>query len=84
MEREPLVLNKRSYNWITERICGVVEGRQPLICVSGQICRPLLRPGREAASGSDGILYGHAGGIRELAGAMTIAPKIFPTPTWAK
>src|SRR5262245_38369639 len=27
--REPLVLNKRSYNWITERICGIVENPQP-------------------------------------------------------
>ncbi len=31
MEREPLVLNKRSYHWITERICGIIEGPQPLI-----------------------------------------------------
>lgn len=28
--REPLVLNNRSYSWITERICGIVENRQPL------------------------------------------------------
>jgi Ni/Fe-hydrogenase subunit HybB-like protein len=27
--REPLVLNKRSYSWITDRICGIVEKRQP-------------------------------------------------------
>ncbi|MEM1441078.1 MAG: NrfD/PsrC family molybdoenzyme membrane anchor subunit [Verrucomicrobiota bacterium] len=29
--REPLVLNDRSMNWITERICGIVENRQPFI-----------------------------------------------------
>ncbi|MBL9154882.1 MAG: polysulfide reductase NrfD [Verrucomicrobiales bacterium] len=28
--REPLVLNNRSFSWITERICGIVENRQPL------------------------------------------------------
>ncbi len=26
--REPLVLNKRDYKWITNRICGIIEGRQ--------------------------------------------------------
>jgi Ni/Fe-hydrogenase subunit HybB-like protein len=31
LEREKLILNNRSYHWITERICGVVEGRQPLL-----------------------------------------------------
>ncbi len=31
MEREKLILNNRSYNWITERICGIVENGQPLI-----------------------------------------------------
>ena len=31
LEREELILNKRSYHWITERICGVVEGRQPFL-----------------------------------------------------
>src|SRR5690349_16974605 len=31
LEREPLVLQKRSYNWITQRICGIVENRQPWI-----------------------------------------------------
>ena len=31
LEREELILNKRSYNWITERICGVVENRQPFL-----------------------------------------------------
>ncbi|MGB3117639.1 MAG: NrfD/PsrC family molybdoenzyme membrane anchor subunit [Verrucomicrobiales bacterium] len=29
--REPLVLNNRSMSWITNRICGIVENRQPLI-----------------------------------------------------
>src|SRR5690606_3054879 len=29
--REPLVLNNRSLGWITDRICGIVENRQPLI-----------------------------------------------------
>jgi molybdopterin-containing oxidoreductase family membrane subunit len=31
LEREKLILNKRSYNWITERVCGVIENRQPAI-----------------------------------------------------
>ena len=31
LEREKLILNDRSYHWITERICGVLENRQPLI-----------------------------------------------------
>ena len=31
LEREKLVLNKRSYHWITERVCGVIENRQPRI-----------------------------------------------------
>ena len=31
LEREQLILNHRSYNWITERICGVLENRQPLL-----------------------------------------------------
>jgi len=31
LEREKLILNNRSYHWITERICGVVEGRQPFL-----------------------------------------------------
>jgi Ni/Fe-hydrogenase subunit HybB-like protein len=31
LEREKLILNDRSYNWITERICGVLENRQPLL-----------------------------------------------------
>ncbi|MDB4657974.1 hypothetical protein OAE56_04410, partial [Verrucomicrobiales bacterium] len=29
--REPLVLNNRSMAWVTDRICGIVENRQPLI-----------------------------------------------------
>jgi Ni/Fe-hydrogenase subunit HybB-like protein len=31
LEREPLVLNNRNYSWITNRICGIVENRQPMI-----------------------------------------------------
>ena len=31
LERENLVLNERSYHWITERVCGVLENRQPAI-----------------------------------------------------
>lgn len=31
MEREKLILNNRSYNWITERICGILENKQPAI-----------------------------------------------------
>ncbi|MEI6675195.1 MAG: NrfD/PsrC family molybdoenzyme membrane anchor subunit [Verrucomicrobiota bacterium] len=30
LERESLVLNERSYHWITERVCGVIENQQPL------------------------------------------------------
>jgi Ni/Fe-hydrogenase subunit HybB-like protein len=29
LEREPLVLNNRSFSWITNRICGIVENKQP-------------------------------------------------------
>jgi len=29
--REPLVLNNRSYSWITDRICGIIEKPQPRI-----------------------------------------------------
>ncbi|MEM1294458.1 MAG: NrfD/PsrC family molybdoenzyme membrane anchor subunit [Verrucomicrobiota bacterium] len=29
--REPLVLNNRDYKWITNRICGIIEGGQPLL-----------------------------------------------------
>ena len=31
LEREKLILNGRSYHWITERICGVLENRQPML-----------------------------------------------------
>ena len=31
LAREPLVTNKRSYSWITNRICGIVENKQPLL-----------------------------------------------------
>jgi molybdopterin-containing oxidoreductase family membrane subunit len=31
LDREPLVLNNRSYSWITNRICGIVENRQPAL-----------------------------------------------------
>lgn len=31
LKREKLILNERSYHWITERICGIVENRQPLL-----------------------------------------------------
>ena len=31
LSREPLVLNQRSYSWITNRICGIVENKQPLL-----------------------------------------------------
>jgi Ni/Fe-hydrogenase subunit HybB-like protein len=31
LKREKLILNDRSYHWITERVCGIVENRQPLL-----------------------------------------------------
>jgi len=31
LKRETLILNDRSYHWITERVCGIVENRQPLL-----------------------------------------------------
>ena len=31
LEREKLILNQRSYHWITERICGIVENKQPFL-----------------------------------------------------
>ncbi|MCH7225144.1 NrfD/PsrC family molybdoenzyme membrane anchor subunit [Haloferula sp. A504] len=31
LKREKLILNDRSYHWITERICGVLENRQPFL-----------------------------------------------------
>ncbi|MFN5579451.1 MAG: NrfD/PsrC family molybdoenzyme membrane anchor subunit [Akkermansiaceae bacterium] len=30
LKREKLILNDRSYHWITDRICGIIENRQPL------------------------------------------------------
>jgi Ni/Fe-hydrogenase subunit HybB-like protein len=30
LAREPLVLNNRSFSWITNRVCGIVENKQPL------------------------------------------------------
>ncbi len=29
LQREALVNNQRSYHWITERVCGIVENKQP-------------------------------------------------------
>ena len=31
LDREPLVLNNRSYSWITNRICGIIENKQPIL-----------------------------------------------------
>lgn len=31
LDREPLVMNNRSYSWITNRICGIIENRQPAL-----------------------------------------------------
>ncbi len=31
LEREKLVLHDRSYHWITNRICGVIENPQPAL-----------------------------------------------------
>jgi molybdopterin-containing oxidoreductase family membrane subunit len=31
LDREPLVLNNRSFSWITDRICGIIENKQPLL-----------------------------------------------------
>jgi Ni/Fe-hydrogenase subunit HybB-like protein len=31
LKREKLILNERSYHWITERICGIVENKQPFL-----------------------------------------------------
>ena len=28
-EDEPLVLNKRNFPWVTEKICGIVEQKTP-------------------------------------------------------
>ena len=68
LEREELILNKRSYNWITERICGVVENRQPFLwwilfipsaiialvgVVGGLFCPPQQRVGQHFVAGAD-------------------------------
>jgi molybdopterin-containing oxidoreductase family membrane subunit len=31
LKREKLILNERSYHWITDRICGIIENRQPFL-----------------------------------------------------
>ncbi len=31
LEREPLVLNNRSFSWISNRICGIIENKQPAL-----------------------------------------------------
>lgn len=31
LKREKLILNDRSYHWITDRICGIIENKQPLL-----------------------------------------------------
>ena len=31
LDREPLVLNNRSFSWITNRICGIIENKQPFL-----------------------------------------------------
>lgn len=31
LKREKLILNDRSYHWITDRICGVLENKQPFL-----------------------------------------------------
>jgi len=31
LKREKLILNDRSYHWITDRICGIVENKQPFL-----------------------------------------------------
>jgi Ni/Fe-hydrogenase subunit HybB-like protein len=31
LQREQLVLNGRTYNWITGHVCGILENRQPLL-----------------------------------------------------
>ena len=44
--REPLVLSGRDYRWLTNRICGVVENRQPaiwwLVAIPGALLSLLL------------------------------------------
>ena len=36
LKREKLILNGRSYHWITERICGVVENKHPTLAEGSQ------------------------------------------------
>ena len=31
LKREKLILNDRSYHWITDRVCGIIENRQPFL-----------------------------------------------------
>ena len=31
LKRETLILNERSYHWITDRICGIIENKQPFL-----------------------------------------------------
>ena len=31
LEREDLILNNRSLHWITDRVCGIIEGKMPLL-----------------------------------------------------
>ncbi|MEM7386391.1 MAG: NrfD/PsrC family molybdoenzyme membrane anchor subunit, partial [Verrucomicrobiota bacterium] len=31
LERESLVLNKRPMSWVTNRVCGIIENRQPFL-----------------------------------------------------
>jgi len=40
LPRRPLVENDRSYHWVTEKVCGIVEGKTPMwwwvaFCVAG-------------------------------------------------
>jgi len=32
-EEEPLVLNKRNFHWVTEKICGIVEEKNTNLVV---------------------------------------------------
>ena len=36
---QPLVLNKRSFHWVTEKICGIVEGKH-LLGGGGALSQP--------------------------------------------
>jgi len=31
LKREKLILNERSYHWITDRVCGIIENKQPAL-----------------------------------------------------